>query len=186
MICASARDGIPPVQKVRQIYPASKVGVLATSVADDEEFIAWAGIGISGYIESDASVELVAKTVLRLVAGETVFPRRHNATLLQQFGQRQTNAALHNPIGSLTVREMAVLELLDEGRSNKQIARDLAITSATVKNHVHNILTKLDVTSRGSAAAFVRRAAPTVSSQVGPAMMTANSRRDAQRELPNG
>lgn len=186
VICAPPRDRVRLVQKTRQTHSIPKIGVLATSDADDDEFIAWAAIGICGYIEADAPVELVARTILRLVAGETIFPRRLSALLLHQFGRRQNNTTMNDAIESLTLRELAVLEMLDEGLSNKQIACGLAITSATVKNHVHNILTKLDVSSRGSAAAYVRRVAPSVATHVGLATITTTGRRGVQRELQSG
>src|SRR5262249_61129646 len=57
---------------------------------------------------------------------------------------------------SLTSREREILALVHQGRSNKDIARQLAISSATVKNHMHNILQKLQVSRRGQAAARLR------------------------------
>ena len=56
----------------------------------------------------------------------------------------------------LTVRESEILALAEEGRSNKEIARDLTISCATVKNHMHNILQKLQVSRRGQAVARLR------------------------------
>jgi DNA-binding NarL/FixJ family response regulator len=56
----------------------------------------------------------------------------------------------------LTPREMEILALIDDGRSNKEIARHLGIELATVKNHVHNLLEKLHVHRRGEAAAHAR------------------------------
>jgi len=63
------------------------------------------------------------------------------------------------PTASLTAREREILELVDEGLSNKQIAKRLSIEMPTVKNHVHNILEKLDVRSRHEAAALLRERA---------------------------
>ena len=57
----------------------------------------------------------------------------------------------------MTVRELEIVELLEEGLSNKEIAARLSIELATVKNHVHNILDKLDVRSRADAVAEARR-----------------------------
>ena len=68
-------------------------------------------------------------------------------------------AAVHGgelPRGRLTSREREIVRLIDQGLSNKEIARDLGIEVATVKNHVHNILEKLQVHRRGEAAARVR------------------------------
>ena len=57
------------------------------------------------------------------------------------------------PLPSLTSRQSEILALVEQGRSNKDIARQLAISSATVKNHMHHILQKLQVSRRGQAAA---------------------------------
>jgi two-component system nitrate/nitrite response regulator NarL len=61
-----------------------------------------------------------------------------------------------SPIGPLTTREREILELIDEGFSNKQIAQRLRIELPTVKNHVHHILVKLGVNRRAEAAALAR------------------------------
>ena len=156
-VSAPPHDGIALVRKAREAYPALKVGVLATDDDDDNEFIAWAGIGISGYIEADTSAELVAGMILRLAAGETIFPGRLSSLLLHHFSRRQSSSDVQGPMQLLTPREAEIVQLLADGLSNKQIARCLGITDATVKNHVHNILEKLDVSSRGAAAACYRR-----------------------------
>ena len=114
--------------------------------------------------------------ILRLAAGETIFPGRLSSLLLHHFGRRQSGSDLRGPIASLTPREAEIVELLADGLSNKQIARRLAITDATVKNHVHNILDKLDVSSRGGAAAYFRQATPAGISQAGLAFLTPDSR----------
>ncbi|MBV9202096.1 MAG: response regulator transcription factor [Alphaproteobacteria bacterium] len=82
---------------------------------------------------------------------------------------------------SLSARENEILALVDQGRSNKEIARQLAISAATVKNHLHNLMQKLQVTRRGEAAARLRaqHPAPGVLSKSrsdspsGPALMRA-------------
>ena len=61
------------------------------------------------------------------------------------------------PLSNLSSRESDVLALVEQGRSNKEIARQLAISTATVKHRMHNILQKLQVGRRGQAAARVRR-----------------------------
>jgi DNA-binding NarL/FixJ family response regulator len=60
------------------------------------------------------------------------------------------------PLPALSARESEILALVDQGRSNKEIARQLAISPATVKNHMHNLLQKLQVSRRGQAAVRLR------------------------------
>lgn len=122
--------------------------------------------------------------ILRLAAGETIFPGRLSSLLLHHFGRRQNGSDVRGPMQSLTPRETGIVQLLADGLSNKQIARRLVITDATVKNHVHNILEKLDVTSRGAAAACFRRTAASAgASQVGLRSPAPLSRRAVQSEL---
>ncbi len=121
--------------------------------------------------------------ILRLAAGETIFPGRLSSLLLHHFGRRQGGSDLQGSMASLTPREAEIVQLLADGLSNKQIARCLAITDATVKNHVHNILEKLDVSNRGGAAACFRRAAPVGISQAGLAFLAPPGRRTVQPDL---
>ena len=74
--------------------------------------------------------------------------------LYQPGGYRQRDTER----GSLSSREREIVDLIARGQSNKEIARSLRIGSATVKNHVHSILTKLQAKSRGEAAAALRSA----------------------------
>jgi DNA-binding NarL/FixJ family response regulator len=155
-VSAPVQDGIELVGGYRLLHPTVKVGVLAFNDRDDE-FITWANIGISGYVEMETSAAVVVTTILRLALGETIFPGRLSAMLLHQFARRQGYNNLPAIVDALTRRELEVLELLADGMSNKQIARSLAITDATVKNHVHSVLDKLNLHSRGEAAAHFRR-----------------------------
>jgi DNA-binding NarL/FixJ family response regulator len=72
--------------------------------------------------------------------------------LAQMFAGVESNIA---DTTTLTSREMEVLELISKGYTNQQIAQNLVIEVGTVKNHVHNILEKLNVSSRGEAAAYL-------------------------------
>lgn len=135
--------------------------MVVLAVTDQEEdFLAWADIGISGYIEPDTSTEQLIATVRRAASGEVVCPPRLTSLLLKRFTTQSQNRALRGGIHDLTAREQEVLELLAEGLCNKRIARRLKIAESTVKNHVHSILEKCDVRSRGEAAAAYRRAKP--------------------------
>ena len=81
--------------------------------------------------------------------GGTVCSPKLAAVLLRRAGG-------HRPAGTLTAREREIAALIEQGCSNKEIAERLEIGLPTVKNHVHNILTKLHATRRGQAAAMLR------------------------------
>lgn len=149
-------DAFTKVSDVRARFPMVAVVVLAATDQQDE-FLAWASIGISGYVEPDTSSSQLVTVLRRAAAGEVVCPPRLTAVLLKH----KANAANAQPaiggIFELTRREREVMEQMVEGLCNKRIARQLRIAESTVKNHVHSILEKWDVRSRGEAAALYRR-----------------------------
>jgi DNA-binding NarL/FixJ family response regulator len=121
--------------------------------------LAYAEAGVSGYVTCEQPVEDVVRAVKAVARGEMLCtPRvaatlvRHVATLAAGLGAREIPA-----VTSLTPREIEIVGLIDRGMSNKQIAGTLHIEVATVKNHVHNVLDKLQLKRRGEAAAHLRR-----------------------------
>lgn len=144
------------VAAARAHAPTASVVVLAAG-GRDEEFLAWADVGISGYLELDASADDLLSAVRRVGAGEVACPPRLTALLLNRFAGRSTERAERAGLFSLTAREQEIAELLADGLSNKLIARRLCVALPTVKNHVHSILEKWDCRSRGEAAARYRR-----------------------------
>jgi DNA-binding CsgD family transcriptional regulator len=95
--------------------------------------------------------------VRRAAAGDVVCPPRLTALLLNGFANRANDRTTRAGIHVLTSREREIAALLADGMSNKLIARRLNVALPTVKNHVHSILDKWDVRSRGEAAARYRR-----------------------------
>jgi len=149
-------EGIALVAAVRVHVPKVSVVVLAMRERD-EDFLTWADIGISGYLGPDTSTGDLISTVRRAGAGEVVCPPRLTALLLNRFADRSSDRATRAGIHALTPREREIVELLADGLPNKLIARRLRVALPTVKNHVHSILDKWDVRSRGEAAARYRR-----------------------------
>ncbi len=153
---ASHPEGAALVAAVRARLP--KVGVVVLAMREqDEEFLAWADIGISGYLGPDTSASTLISTVRRAAAGDVVCPPRLTALLLNGFAHRSNDRLSRAGIHTLTPREREIAALLADGMSNKLIARRLSVALPTVKNHVHSILDKWDVRSRGEAAARFRR-----------------------------
>jgi DNA-binding NarL/FixJ family response regulator len=141
------------------------ISIVALGLGDEpEHVIACAEAGIAGYVPRDGSLADLVRAIEGAPRGEMACsPRiaghllRHVARLADQLGPPEPQ-----PIG-LTAREAEILELIDDGLSNKEIARRLVIEIPTVKNHVHHILEKLHVRGRAEAAAQFRRGRITVS-----------------------
>jgi len=156
VVDASHPEATALVAAVRTHVPTVSVVVLAARDAD-EDFLAWADIGISGYLGPDTSADDLLSAVRRVGAGEVACPRRLTALLLNRFAGRSNERTAKAGISTLTTREREIAGLLADGMSNKLIARRLDCALATVKNHVHSILDKWECQSRGEAAARYRQ-----------------------------
>jgi DNA-binding NarL/FixJ family response regulator len=148
------------VREILALEPPAKVVALAVPNAEDE-LLACAEAGVSGYVTRDDSLETMVAAIDSVARGELLCTPRMAAALLQRIG---TLTAATQPADAyrLTPREREIAELIDDGFSNKAIAEHLHIELPTVKNHVHNILDKLQVHRRGDAAARLRAARTTL------------------------
>jgi two-component system nitrate/nitrite response regulator NarL len=145
----------------RAIGAAQKrVKVVAFSVADSEDEICeCAEAGIAGYVARNGSKEDLIAAVENAVRDEVLCSPRVAASLFRRLAAKVQTTGQRPPEAALTSREQDIVALIDRGLSNKEIARQLKISLPTVKNHVHNILEKLQVRRRGAAAALLREAA---------------------------
>lgn len=159
VVDASHPESAALVAVARAHAPKASVIVLSR-YEQDEEFLAWADIGIAGYLGPDISAQDLLSAVRRAGAGEVICPPRLTALLLNRFAVRSNERIDRAGVHTLTAREHEVAELLADGMSNKLIARRLQVALPTVKNHVHSILEKWDVRSRGEAAARYRQISP--------------------------
>jgi two-component system, NarL family, nitrate/nitrite response regulator NarL len=142
---------------------ASGPAVIALAVPERESaIVAYAEAGITGFVARDASLEELIEIVQIVRRGEAACSPRVAASLLRRItAQAGTGPRVLDPPVGLTGRESEILVLLEQGLANKEIAARLCIEVTTVKNHVHNILSKLGVRRRGEAAAHFRRLAMT-------------------------
>ncbi|MBF8437199.1 response regulator transcription factor [Halanaerobiaceae bacterium Z-7014] len=137
-------NGINAIRKIKEISPEVKVIIL--TIHDDEEYIyKVTSAGAEGFIQKDITSEELQDAIKRVLDGETVFPR----TVAQELDADGKEATDYNEL--LSNREHEVLGLLARGMSNREIAEELYISEKTVKNHVSNILRKLDVNDRTQA-----------------------------------
>src|SRR5439155_827652 len=104
----------------------------------------------------EASIDDLVTVIESVARGEAICSPRVAAGLLRRVAALAAGHGGDLPRAQLTNREREIVRLIDNGLSNKEIARALGIEVATVKNHVHNILEKLQVHRRGEAAARVR------------------------------
>lgn len=151
------RDSLALVRAINELPAVPRVVVFAVSDSDDA-LLPYIEAGISGYVARDGSIADVVATVESVGRGETIISPRLAASLFQRLAEQRRHRETRTvPGGSaLTVRERQILSLLEQGLTNKEIARALGIELPTVKNHVHSVLEKLKVSRRGQAAARAR------------------------------
>jgi DNA-binding NarL/FixJ family response regulator len=137
---------------------APRIKVIAFAVNEvDYELVTCAEAGIDGYVTRDGTVDDIVVAIQSAVRGEVTCSPRVAALLFQRVAtlSEATRGVQAQPV--LTRREREIAGLIAEGLSNKEIARSLRISCATVKNHVHSVLEKLQIRRRGEAAARLRR-----------------------------
>jgi DNA-binding NarL/FixJ family response regulator len=152
LVDIAARESLDVVRLLRQHSPNTKLVAFAVD-EQDPALIAFAEAGVSGYVTCDASLDEVALILRTVVEKQFVCPPQLTAALLRGLAARGHHTAPSSPDDKLTAREAQVLRLIGEGLSNKEIAHAFNISEATVKNHVHHLLEKLQVGSRREAAA---------------------------------
>jgi two-component system nitrate/nitrite response regulator NarL len=147
---------LPAVRMIVSSVPEARV--IAIAVPETEEHVvACAEEGIAGYVPREASLADLIAVVGSVSRGEAPCSPRITAVLLRRLAAVATDSRPTRTSSKLTQRESEILQLIEEGMSNKEIADALCIEVTTVKNHVHRILGKLHVRRRAQAAARVRR-----------------------------
>jgi len=148
--------GVDAVAALRAHWPDAVVVFLSVDDSD-ELMLAALEAGASGYLVKTASGADVAEAVRRAGEGEILIPARQLATLLTRRrvqARRQTERSRR--LDSLTPRERQILGLMAEGMDNREVARRLGVSYATVRSHVRNLLGKLG--ARSKLEAVVRAA----------------------------
>jgi NarL family two-component system response regulator LiaR len=144
-------DGIEATRRIKNESLHTQVIVL-TSYHEDEYIFPALRAGALSYVLKDVSPAELAETVRKAARGESVLHPRVAARVVKEI--RHPNRTVFNPFLDLSEREIEVLHLIADGRSNALIAEQLVISEKTVKGHVSNILSKLHILDRTQAAVF--------------------------------
>lgn len=145
---AAAAAAIPVF---RGVWPEAQTVVLVPS-EPSAELLRFPEAGAAGVILREDSLGHLAETVQRVASGEPVFPAKVVAALVDRVSELGSEQPKRFLEAGLTTREIEVARLLEQGLANKEIARRLQIELPTVKNHVHRILKKLQLSRRGDVA----------------------------------
>jgi DNA-binding NarL/FixJ family response regulator len=159
LLDARLPEGPPAVRRALDIAPDMRI--IACSVREtEEEIIAWAEAGVVGYIPRTAAMADFVRLIVDIHSGEQVSSGRVVTGLLRRIAlsarRRPDRDGGLLPLPALTKRERQAAELIRSGLSDKEIARQLNISLATTKSHVHNLLGKLHVQRRSQVAEWLR------------------------------
>ena len=148
--------GIEACVTMKDAAPHARIIMLTAS---DEEADLYEAVknGASGYLLKDSSIDEVAQAVRVVADGQSLISPSMAIKLLDEFKQMSRSDRTAVPTPRLTERELEVLRLVAQGLNNREIAKQLFISENTVKNHVRNILEKLQLHSRMEAVMYAVR-----------------------------
>lgn len=145
-------DGITATRRIRDLSPATAV-LMLTAYDDEEHVFEGVRAGASGYLHKGCSPGELAAAIRTVHAGDTIVSPDIARKALDAFEEEKTTPVTN----SLTGREVEVIRELAEGKSNKEIARNLYISENTVRNHTANIYKKLQINDRTRAVLYAVR-----------------------------
>jgi DNA-binding NarL/FixJ family response regulator len=149
--------GVETTKRLSSLAPLSRVVVLTIS-ADDEDVMNAVMAGACGYLLKDASIQELIAGIRAASEGESLISPQIAAKVLQRLRSQSKDVDAAQTIrAELSDRELQVLKLIANGKDNAQIAGELFISPKTVKNHISNILMKLQIENRIQAAVYAVR-----------------------------
>jgi two-component system, NarL family, nitrate/nitrite response regulator NarL len=151
---------LPSPSAIRTLTAARPDLAVVGLGAESEQAVACAENGLAGWVDRDASGAELAATVHSAARGELVCTAQTAAALARRLAAVSAASPPERADARLTRREREILGLIEQGLSNKEIAALLVIAVPTVKNHVHNLLAKLQARGRVEAVMASRRAGP--------------------------
>ena len=150
------RSGVEACRAIKEAVPSAKIIMLTVS---DEEADLYESVknGASGYLLKDSSIEEVAQAIRVVNEGQSLISPSMAIKLIDEFKQMSKPEQEQTTALRLTERELEVLRLVAKGLNNREVAKELFISENTVKNHVRNILEKLQLHSRMEAVMYAMK-----------------------------
>lgn len=151
-------NGVEGTRLVREKFPYIKV-LMLTTFSDSELIFEALEQGASGYLLKDMETDAIAQAILTVHSGGVVLPQDITAQIIEELKKTKVAVECNPPeqLKQLTEREVDVLRAIGLGLNNKEIAEKLFITGGTVKNHVSNLISKLELRDRTQAAIYAVR-----------------------------
>ena len=147
-------NGVDATREIAKLAPLTRVVVLTISDQDGDVMDAIMA-GASGYLLKDSSIQDLIAGIQSAAVGEALISPHIASKVLQRV--RAAGSGPAQPVSHLSDREVEVLRLIANGKDNAEIARELTISPKTVKNHISNILMKLQIENRIQAAVYAVR-----------------------------
>ncbi|MDW7656950.1 MAG: response regulator transcription factor [Bacillota bacterium] len=156
-------DGVEATRIIKQSLPDTVVIVL-TTFDDDEYIIKAMTYGASGYLLKDTGSDQLIQAIRDGMAGNIILPGRIAARITAHLSQTQTQTKAVAPaaeaagIDDFSAREKDIIRLLTQGKSNREIADTLYLSTGTVKNYISQIYLKIGVNDRANAVLYLKDA----------------------------
>jgi len=151
-------SGIEACRIIRETRPETKV-LMLTSFADEDAVFAAILAGASGYVLKQTRGRDLSEAIATVAAGGSLLDAAVTQKVLERVRSANERKA-DDPLHGLSEQEHKILQLIAEGKTNKQIASEVFLSDKTVKNYVSSILRKLNLARRSEAAAFIARREP--------------------------
>ncbi len=150
-------SGVEACREIRAERPDTKV-LMLTSYADEDAVLASIMAGAAGYLLKETRTVTVIEAIGRVMRGESLLDPAVTQRVLERVRSGRKEA--DRELALLSEQERKILDRIAEGKTNKEIGKDLLISAKTVKNYVSSILSKLNLQRRSAAAAFIARKRP--------------------------
>ena len=150
-------SGVEACRDIRAERPETKV-IMLTSYADEDAVFASIIAGATGYLLKQTRTQVLVDAIERAMRGESLLDPAVTQRVLERV--RSAGNDKDDELSLLSEQERKILDLIADGKTNKEIAQEIFLSDKTVKNYVSSILSKLNLRRRSEAAAFIARRGP--------------------------